>query len=190
MKRDSFIFYRSFFEATEPLSQEQKASLYDAICKYSLEHEEITLDPICTAMFGLIKPQLDANYIRYSNGKKGGKPKQNITKAKPKANQKLTKAEPNVNVNVNVNDNVNEKKIHTRFNHLRLSVEEFNKLKKDYNEKQIKEILEQIENFKGNTKYKSLYLTAKQWLKRSKDGTKENNKPTSFDQSRTFGISL
>jgi len=190
MKRDSFIFYRSFFEATEPLSQEQKASLYDAICKYSLEHEEIALDPICTAMFGLIKPQLEANYKRFINGVKGAKVKQEQSKSKAKPKQEVSKVKANVNVNVNDNVNVNEKKIHTRFNHLRLSVEEFNKLKKDYNEKQIKEILEQIENFKGNTKYKSLYLTAKQWLKRSKDGTKENNKPTSFDQSRTFGISL
>ena len=190
MKRDSFIFYRSFFEATEPLSQEQKASLYDAICKYSLEHEEIALDPICTAMFGLIKPQLEANYKKFLGGKKRGEQEQKSSIRPASKQHKGSIEAANVNVNVNVNDNVNEKKIHTRFNHLRLSVEEFNKLKKDYNEKQIKEILEQIENFKGNTKYKSLYLTAKQWLKRSKDGTKENNKSTSFDQSRTFGISL
>jgi hypothetical protein len=32
MRRDSFIFYRSFFEATLPLDKEQKAELFDAIC--------------------------------------------------------------------------------------------------------------------------------------------------------------
>jgi len=110
MIRDSFIFYRSFFEATKPLSQEQKAELFDAICFYSLDQEQIQLDPICTAMFSLIKPQLDANYKRFVNGKKGadfgklgGRPK---TPKKPLDNPKLT---PNVNVNVNgnVNDNVN-----------------------------------------------------------------------------------
>ena len=110
MIRDSFIFYRSFFEATKPLSQDQKAELFDAICFYSLDQEQIQLDPICTAMFSLIKPQLDANYKRFVNGKKGadfgklgGRPK---TPKKPLDNPKLT---PNVNVNVNgnVNDNVN-----------------------------------------------------------------------------------
>ena len=110
MIRDSFIFYRSFFEATKPLSQDQKAELFDAICFYSLDQEQIQLDPICTAMFSLIKPQLDANYKRFVNGKKGadfgklgGRPK---TPKKPLKNPKLT---PNVNVNVNgnVNDNVN-----------------------------------------------------------------------------------
>jgi hypothetical protein len=35
-KRDSFIFYRSFFEATKPLSQEQKAELFDCICEFAL----------------------------------------------------------------------------------------------------------------------------------------------------------
>tara|TARA_R100000541_G_scaffold22744_1_gene32674 strand:+ start:2066 stop:2725 length:660 start_codon:yes stop_codon:yes gene_type:complete len=106
--RDSFIFYRSYFEATKPLSQDQKAQLYDAICLYSLEQESTDLDPICTAMFSLIKPQIEANYKRFLNGKKGavsgklgGRPK---TPNKPLDNPKLT---PNVNVNVNVNDNVN-----------------------------------------------------------------------------------
>ena len=35
MQRNSFIFYRSFFEATKPLDVEQKAALFDAICRYS-----------------------------------------------------------------------------------------------------------------------------------------------------------
>jgi len=59
-------------------------------------------------MFSLIKPQLEANYKRFLNGKKGadfgklgGRPK---TPKKPLDNPKLT---PNVNVNVNDNVNVN-----------------------------------------------------------------------------------
>lgn len=192
MTRDSFIFYRSYFEATKPLSQDQKAQLYDAICLYSLEQESIDLDPICTAMFSLIKPQIEANYKRFLNGKKGavsgklgGRPK---TPNKPLTNPKLT---PNVNVNVNVNDNVNVKeKAHTAFKHLKISTKEFDKLKNDYGNTKVIDVLEQIENFKGNTKYTSLYLTAKQWLKRRENDKPANNKPSNFDQERTFGISL
>jgi len=186
MQRDSFIFYRSFFEATKPLNTDQKAQLYDAICIYSLEQETISLDPICSAMFALIKPQLEANHRRYLNGTKK---KQTISKAEAKPKQTISKKQANVNVNVNVNDNVNEiVKAHTRFNHLSLSVIEYNKLIQEYNKKQVDEIIEQIENFAGNKKYKSLYLTAKNWLKR--DGNKQDNKPSNFDQERTLRISL
>tara|TARA_R100001244_G_scaffold26657_2_gene26603 strand:- start:223 stop:879 length:657 start_codon:yes stop_codon:yes gene_type:complete len=104
MKRDSFIFYRSFFEATNPLSQDQKAQLYDAICFYSLEQEIIDLDPICSAMFALIKPQLEANHRRYLNGTKK---KQTTSKPEAKAKQSVSKTEANVNVNVNDNVNLN-----------------------------------------------------------------------------------
>ena len=102
--RDSFIFYRSFFEASKPLNAEQKADLFDAICEYALNQEETERQPIVNAMFTLVKPQIDANFKRYKNGQKGGRPK---TKAKPKNNQTITKAKPNVNDNVNVNDNHN-----------------------------------------------------------------------------------
>ena len=109
MQRDSFIFYRSFWQATKPLNKEQKADLYDCICSYALGNElEPINDPILEAMFSLIKPQLEANLKRYKNGlkgaehgKKGGRPK---TPKKPLTNPKLT---PNVNVNVNDNVNVN-----------------------------------------------------------------------------------
>jgi hypothetical protein len=191
--RDSFIFYRSYFEATKPLSQDQKAQLFDSICLYSLDQEQIKLDPICTAMFSLIKPQIEANYKRFLNGTKGAKIKQELSKTKAKPKQVASKAKANVNVNVNVNDNVNVKekvKAHTAFKHLKLSINEFDRLTAKSGETAVLEILEQIENFKGNTKYTSLYLTAKQWLKRRENDKPENNKPSNFDQERTFGISL
>ena len=102
--RDSFIFYRSFFESFDGLSKKDKLLLFDAVCNYALNDAEPQLTGVPLSMFKLLKPQLDANTRRYENGCKGGRPKK--TEAKPKENQKETK--PKRNDNVNVNDNVND----------------------------------------------------------------------------------
>lgn len=103
-KRDSFIFYRSFFEATKCLENEEKAKLFDAICSYALDNNSLNLEGTAKGMFGLIKPQLDANRKRFENG---CRKKQNINKAEAKQKQNISKTEANVNVNVNENVNYN-----------------------------------------------------------------------------------
>jgi len=67
-----------------------------------------------------------------------------------------------------ITDNVivNVKDIYRSFAHLSMSVDQFNKLQVDYTKEQIDSCLDSIENFKNNKKYKSLYLTAKNWLKK------------------------
>jgi len=63
--------------------------------------------------------------------------------------------------------------IYRSFDHLKLTTDEYDKLSQQYSKEQIDDILEQIENFSGNKKYKSLYLTAKKWLaKRNDDSAK------------------
>lgn len=188
MKRDSFIFYRSFFEATQYLQSKQKADLFNLICSYALDHKETETDNIVKGMFSLIKPQLEANYKRWENGKKGaefgklgGRPK---TPKKPQTNPTLT---PNVNVNANVN--VNEV-IHTSIKHLTISNINYNKLVKEYGEKKVKEIFEQIENYKGNKKYNSLYLTAKNWLKREATNDTDKKRVSDFTTERAFRVTL
>ena len=57
------------------------------------------------------------------------------------------------------------------FAHLSISKEQFQKLEANYLKQQIDDVLDAIENFKQNKKYKSLYLTAKNWLK--KEQTKD-----------------
>jgi len=102
-QKDSFIVYRSFFDAIEPLSETDQLALLKQIFEFGLNHKEVKLEPLPKAMFSLIKPQLEANHRRRTNGNKGGRPKEN----KPKHNQSITKAEPNKNKNVNKNKNKN-----------------------------------------------------------------------------------
>lgn len=108
MNRDSVIFYKSFYEALKELPSEQQGEVYNAIFQYQFEGIECKLSGISKTVFTLIKPQLDANNIKYENGCKGGRPKNlNEAKQKPKQNLNETKTKPNENVNENDNENVN-----------------------------------------------------------------------------------
>lgn len=111
ISRESFVFYRSFYESLSELSDESIAKALRAICEYALDGTMPTLSGVEKAVFVLIKPQIDANFKRYINGKHGGrKPKQNQegTEQEPNRNQEATEQEANANVNVNVNVNANE----------------------------------------------------------------------------------
>ena len=78
-RRDSFIVYRSFYEAIkESANLEEKCELCVAIWEYGLDRKEPVLTTSSNRRaFALIKPQLDANYKKYIDGKKGGAPKGN-----------------------------------------------------------------------------------------------------------------
>ena len=77
-----------------------------------------TSDPLIATFYEMVKPNIDANYRKAVNGKKGGRPpkKKGSSDEKPEVighetigsdenNHRLNNSEPNVNVNVN--DNVN-----------------------------------------------------------------------------------
>lgn len=105
--RDSFVFYRSFYEAIRELPRDIQGEIYTAIMEYGLYGNETeNLKPIARSIFMLVKPLMDANYSRYENGCKGGRPKggknQTETKRKPNRNQTETKRKPNVDVDVDV----------------------------------------------------------------------------------------
>lgn len=85
MERDSFIFYRSFYEAIKEVPDEEQLQIYKTITEYALNGNEVDNKGISKAIFTLIKPQLDANLKRYINGKQ---PKQNKSKQEAKRKQK------------------------------------------------------------------------------------------------------
>lgn len=118
--KESFVFYKSFYESIKEVDDNIQLELFKAICEYSLNNEEIELTPISRALFTLMKPIIDSATKRYvasvENGKKGGAPKGNQNaKKQPKNNLKQpnnnltkTKEQPKNNLNDNVNDNDND----------------------------------------------------------------------------------
>lgn len=112
MKRDSIVFYASFWEVMQKMSRADRLAFVEAVCSYAFDDKETSLNGAAELAFILAKPQIDANIQRYENGKKGGRPKKTdgFENEKPmvskKENHTSAEKKPNVNVNVNVNDNV------------------------------------------------------------------------------------
>ena len=75
---DSFVFYRSFDEACAELTDEQYGKIMRIINNYALNGTiPDNLSGIEKIVFTLIKPQIDANNQRKTNGCKGGAPSVN-----------------------------------------------------------------------------------------------------------------
>lgn len=114
MDRESFVFYRSFYEALQNVPKKYRSEVYDACFAYVFESCEPSLSGVSRALWELIRPQLDASQKRYENAKKGaeygklgGRPKKKDENKKPLKGYENETLNVNVNVNENVNDNEN-----------------------------------------------------------------------------------
>lgn len=74
MERDSFIFYRSFYEAVRDLPKDIKVEVLAAIIEYALYgRQPDVLKPFANSIFTLVRPTIDANNARFLNGKQGAR---------------------------------------------------------------------------------------------------------------------
>jgi len=118
MERESFIFYRSFYDSIKGLGDAEFAECMRFLCEYGLNGAEQTGGTLAEVVLKMAKPQIDANNQRRANGAKGGRPKASPsaqeqavsdrkTDGSETENHRLRDAKPNVNGNGNVNENGN-----------------------------------------------------------------------------------
>ena len=158
--RESFVFYKSFYQSIKELDTKYQVEIYNAIFEFEFNGKVPDLSGVSKSIFTLIIPQLEANNKRYENGKKGGRP---ITKTKPNNNQTITKVKPNVNdnvnVNVNVNDNVNKNMYFEKLelNNIFLEFLQIRKKLKAVNsDRAIKMLIKKLNTYDDETKYKMI----------------------------------
>lgn len=125
-----------------------------------------------------VKKRLSKAQAARENGKLGGAKKgnQNARKYPKKTTETTQKTTEQNNPNnpplESKSKRESKNKIYKKFAHLSMTFDEFEKLNSTYTKTQIDEVLLSIQNYRQNTKYTSLYLTANNWLK--KDGRKQS----------------
>ena len=171
--KKSFLLYCDVLHTVEKLNDQQAGKLFKHILNYVNDLNPICEDLITEIAFEPIKQSLKRDLIKWdekiqkrSDAGKAGATKrwQNMANDSKRIKQIAKMA-----VSVSVSDSVIN--TYRRFAHLSITNDEVKKLLEKNTQEQIDNVLNDIENYKGNTKYKSLYLTACKWL--------QKNEPTS-----------
>tara|TARA_R110002012_G_scaffold314915_2_gene528083 strand:- start:2013 stop:2594 length:582 start_codon:yes stop_codon:yes gene_type:complete len=168
--KKSFILYADMQPTIQHLTDEKAGQLFKIILAYVNDEDPQIDDLILKIAFEPIKQRLKSDLkvwknkknIRAEAGRKGGLAKAKNNQVAMLSNAKQNKAKLPVNVIVNV-----PKGIYREFNHLSITQKEYLKLLEEFKKENIDEVLDSIQNYSNNKKYKSLYLTAKNWLKRN-----------------------
>ena len=91
---ESFVFYRSFRDAIDEMSDADKLATLLAICDYALYGVEPELEsPMPRAIFTVARPSIDANNTRRINGGKGGRPPKKKPTVTENKNHRFSKTE-------------------------------------------------------------------------------------------------
>lgn len=186
MDREGFVFYRSFWDAVQDIDDEHTRLLaIESILRYGLtgEEQELPRGP-ASMVFKMARPQLEANYERFINGSKGGRPKKpmvsenkNHRLLQEKTNGSQTekpKEKEKEKVKVKEKEKVKEiPRTLGTFENVHLTTEQEEKLVGKYGEQQTGKYIERLSGYMANhdTNYKDHYRVLISWMQQ--DGVPE-----------------
>ncbi len=184
--KKSFILYVDQKDLWNKLPDELAGKLIKHIYSYVSDEHPTSDDLMIEIAFEPIKQQLkrdlklfeDKRVKRSEAGMAGANKRWQPIANDSKRINDIAKMAVNVNVNVN---------IYRAFAHLSITNDEVEKLLEKYTITEIDEILDSIENFKGNKKYTSLYLTATKWLAKNKPKKQEMIYDPLVEKARAYG---
>ena len=186
--KKSFLLYCDIIHTVEKLDDVQAGKLFKHLLKYVNDQDPTPENPLIEIAFEPIKQSLKRDLIKYE-----GIRERNSENAKKRWNATASDRIPKVPNNtknadsVSVSDSVISKDIYRSFAHLSITNADVEKLLTKYSIDDIDEVLDSIENFKGNKKYTSLYLTASKWLSKNKKTT-EAEEPKELLLARKLGL--
>jgi hypothetical protein len=169
--KKSFILYCDIIHTIEKLPDLEAGLLLKHILRYVNDQNPTTDNAIVEIAFEPIRQQLKRDLVKFEDTKvkRSEAGKAGASKRWQPIAKDSKRIKPIAKIAVNDNDNVNvSKDIYRAFGHLSISESEVEKLLVDYSRYQIDEVLDAIQNYKGNKNYTSLYLTAKKWLAKTK----------------------
>jgi len=170
-KRKAFNFFKSYYDVALELSDSDRLAFYDALIKiqFTGKHTELSgmskfaflsqKHSIDSQLYGYYSQSKDPDFIGFKDAKQGAVEGASVGGDKGASVQVQVQEEVQVQC-------VDQNTIVFSFDHLSITKDEFDKLSQIYKEEDIFDCFEKIQNYKQNKKYKSLYLTAKTWLRK------------------------
>ena len=166
--KKGFILYSDLIHTINKLSDEQAGKLFKHILEYVNDNNPES-DQFTEVVFEPIKQTLKRDLQKYE-----GICKRNSENARKRWDATASDRIPNDAKNADKEkdkDKVISKDIYRSFAHLSISNSDVEKLLDKYSIAEIDEVLDAIQNYKGNKNYTCLYLTANKWLSKNKKTT-------------------
>lgn len=184
--RKAFNFYRSYYDVAKELSKKDREEFLMALLRKQFEGVEPELEGMAKFAYLSQQHSIDSQVIGYEQ-----KTKEKLTPTEGGCQGSTEGGTEGGTKGGSVQEKEKEKEkveYYRTIKHLKLTDEEFTSLSADYSKQQIDDVLDQIENYKNNKNYVSLYLTAKNWLKKEskKQDTKVSTDPLVLEMEKQF----